>query len=283
MSAVSMDSLLIQKRDRSQSTVAAAAEDEKPSKDSRKAAAKKGGKDTGDKKNEEKKDKQGMELLAQLVMMMGRLTLSTAREVALIKSITMQVLLIPRKDTSEMLDRLKAVTVQYNEDVKAMSPPEKGRYPSPHTFLWLELLSILREGFKDRQPLQAAIEKHFTELQALADEEFKNSKEGETKLLGLKKQFMMETVSYQVKVLKFLRCYNPAMCRLEANCTPNSTAAVVLQEFIMLLKVKYSAEERPGQAPRGTLERRILRNMELLSKQKVGGMQMSSLLDELAD
>ena len=43
---------------------------------------------------------------------------------------------------------------------------------------------------------------------------------------------------------------------------------------------KFQGDLRPGQAPKGGLERKIAKNLELLAKKKLNGQLLGSLLDD---
>jgi hypothetical protein len=126
---------------------------------------------------------------------------------------------------------------------------------------------------------------HWLELNNLANKQISDDEENFKKLdtemkKQRKKDLMLQAAVYQLKVIRVMKCWNPQLMRIEANAVPGTTAEAALNAILNHLIQKHKAIEKPGQAPRGALERRISRNLELLQKKQWGDKLMSSLLDE---
>ena len=103
-----------------------------------------------EKKKEEAGDKSALTKLKNIVAVIGLLGLTTARELALIKTCLVEVVLII-KDMSKLPEELKAVGLAYTAKAKTMTQPQKAAFSSPHLFVWIALCNWALKFAKEKK------------------------------------------------------------------------------------------------------------------------------------
>ena len=102
---------------------------------------------------EEALDKAGFKRLKSMFITLATLTLSMARELAIVKSIVIHVILF-QIESSDLQVIVKDATFAYSKTLKAMTAVEKAAACSPHLVAWNRMLT----KYKDRQEVMAHIE-----------------------------------------------------------------------------------------------------------------------------
>jgi hypothetical protein len=204
------------------------------------------------------------ENLLSVVSDIAELTLVNSRDVAMLRSILVDVCLFYSNDATLWLEKgYKAVTTTYQENLVNMSPEEKANSSSVHIFIWLECITngvaaVLPEVVQHK----AAIDKEVTE-------EIENLRTAHTMNLDMKdtvwtspvagsdqlNKIVRTILERQVKVFRKMSCHKAKQWRLEAQAT--ETAKPAIDAIMRLLVETGEGEMRYQQAPRGKLERKI--------------------------
>jgi hypothetical protein len=204
------------------------------------------------------------ENLLSVVSDIAELTLVNSRDVAMLRSILVDVCLFYSNEETLWLEKgYKAVTTTYQENLVNMSPEEKANSSSVHIFIWLECITngvaaVLPEVMQHK----AAIDKEVTE-------EIEKLHTAHTMNLDMKdavwtpplagsdqlNKIVRTILERQVKVFRKMSCHKAKQWRLEAQAT--ETAKPAVDAIMRLLVEKGEGEMRYQQAPRGKLERKI--------------------------
>lgn len=150
------------------------------------------------------------------------------------------------------------------------------QYISPHVFVWLELLDVFEDLYKKKGGMEAelqhlavhrqGIEEDTLKMVKLSKESVKQEGDKATGEKELHQRMMRRAVASVVKVARVNQCWNPAWGRVEATTVGHAEA--VRADMFTFLVSNAKGDIRPGQAPKGSLERRIAANLEKLTKDK---------------
>eukprot|EP00929_Paragymnodinium_shiwhaense_P057845 TRINITY_DN28973_c0_g2_i1.p2 TRINITY_DN28973_c0_g2~~TRINITY_DN28973_c0_g2_i1.p2 ORF type:complete len:293 (+),score=98.02 TRINITY_DN28973_c0_g2_i1:71-949(+) len=214
--------------------------------------------------------------VVSLVCSVARLSLTSSREIATIKSAILAVNIFQRETLpmGPLADKVKAVTEDYHEAAKRAAPNEKQAMGSPHVYAWLEAVGFLTQTLKDIQNktemekrLEQLLQQQDTKLMQVADEAVK-AKPNVTEPAEqnkIKQEAIREAVASYCRVFRVMKCWNPKMARLEMHITgPEGSEMCGL---LMGFMDKYAAGmTKVGQAPRSDTERRISKALDKMTK-----------------
>eukprot|EP00929_Paragymnodinium_shiwhaense_P030401 TRINITY_DN17239_c0_g1_i1.p2 TRINITY_DN17239_c0_g1~~TRINITY_DN17239_c0_g1_i1.p2 ORF type:complete len:279 (-),score=120.03 TRINITY_DN17239_c0_g1_i1:389-1225(-) len=229
------------------------------------ASTAKGSSKSGGGKKFSKDDKQ----FIQLVMNIAKLTVSTAREVSMLKAVVLTVTLFDREEAGgEFCARMKKVGEDYNNMTKTMTNHAKQELGSPHVFAWLEAVKFLQEkhnGSGGEAAVLQAIKAYQLMVQDKIQLRIKDHKDFE-QLAGDEKIrynqiYLREETARHCKCYRNVKCWNPKQSRLEFHMQDPEPSAVA--NYLVKWLVKEAGGIRKhSQAPRGDLERKIVRAMQ---------------------
>ena len=207
---------------------------------------------------EEDSDNTSNKALVRIITLIGKLSLGTARETAMIKSAILQVCLFDKQPTNKALPKLeeaaKAATAAYAAKAKTLSQPEKATFGSPHIFAWAEFCKstlMAAQMLKLAQPA-ATIEAHILDIETKAAKLVADTN-GKMELAAAAR----EETQNQVKVFRIQKCWNKELARLEMNTTYGTTAEKAGDAILTVLKSAYGGVMKKSQAPKSDLERRL--------------------------
>ena len=211
------------------------------------------------KSKEEGLDLKANKQLMQFVLQIAKLSLGSARELAMVKSIILEVVLFSNADCP-IKDAMKDVTSAFAEKAKASGPTEKASLGSPHLYVWYELMTLTKQILQDKGEavMLLSIASHLEDLDKCAENLMKEQAVVVVENAdSVKQQFLRQAVASQVKVVRIRRCWNPEISRLEINVVENTSAVAAKAALIQMLVQFFKGQRKPDQAPRGNLERQI--------------------------
>lgn len=204
------------------------------------------------------------ENLLSVVSDIAELTLVNARDVAMLRSILVDVCLFYSNDETLWLEKgYKAVTTTYQENLVNMSPEEKANSSSVHIFIWLECITngvaaVLPEVVQHKAAIDKEVAEEIEKLHTahtmnldMKDAVWTPPLPGSDQL----NKIVRTILERQVKVFRKMSCHKAKQWRLEAQAT--ETAKPAIDAIMRLLVEKGEGEMRYQQAPRGKLERKI--------------------------
>ena len=137
---------------------------------------------------------------------------------------------------------------------------------SPHVYVVTDLLETFkaiatRHGMSLELPnflryQTQAEEFATTKLQELSQEDNIVNRDAH------KRNFIAKTM----KICIVKKCWNPALFRVEMCAAAGSGAEAVMESMIRILVSKGKGDEKPNQAPRGALERKLQRWVDKMQK-----------------
>ena len=203
--------------------------------------------------------RQESKLLA-IVIALSQLSRTTARETAILKSCLVRVTLFNKDKLPMVPDRVKEITKQYSQVAKSSTKEARAALGSPHVFVWYECLAVFIElSTKESLALDLApLNSHMEELKANATQ-MMTDQGLTTPTDDARDSCMRQYIATQAKVARISKCWNPEMTKMEFCCTPGSKASAAMESMIRIVIRLGKGSERPSQAPRGVLERRIQR------------------------
>eukprot|EP00929_Paragymnodinium_shiwhaense_P098952 TRINITY_DN60487_c0_g2_i1.p2 TRINITY_DN60487_c0_g2~~TRINITY_DN60487_c0_g2_i1.p2 ORF type:complete len:249 (+),score=85.02 TRINITY_DN60487_c0_g2_i1:117-863(+) len=199
------------------------------------------------------KKKYSSDQYAELLAQVAKLSLSTARQVATLNSITIDAILVQKLKVEEITTGLKEISKAYFDSTKNKSPQERNTFGSPHIYIWHELLSIVCKmaNNEDHKPTIAAIKAHVEDL------DNRTNAEVQGKDVADLQHIKREQTQMQVKVCKYGKCWNQDLMKLECSTVAGTTARAAQEAVYNFLREKAGGTIKTGQAPRGDLERKI--------------------------
>ena len=227
----------------------------------------------------EKDDKKGESGLRQLMILVGKLSLTLEREVAMIRSIVVQIVMVQKsKDhTVELAEAVKSAMQGYNARSKELKTPvERSAQGSPHLLVWLVMMMQIKKDAELVSPeLVTALTRYFNWLEkeakdliaagsldvAMAAKSSAAATASDTQEEDLVSTRKM-VIEKDVKVCKFKRCWNPAEMRIEVNVKALSEAERAWEAAKMFIVKHCGGQIKHGQAPRGDLARKIAAKLE---------------------
>ena len=214
--------------------------------------------------------------LQQIVLAISKLALGTAREVAVIKSCIIRVILIKKEKFPELITTAKNTTKEYSAAVKTLSPELKGSLGSPHIFVWDSLLRLFAKTTKQKGlTLEIPVfAKALGELEEVAAAQCRDSS-----LTGTEEELIQQKrniLSREVEVCIVKKCWNPALARIELCTSHNTQSEAAMEAMLRVMKKIAEGDEKQNQAPRGAMERRIQRWVDKVS----GGKKDANMRDD---
>eukprot|EP00929_Paragymnodinium_shiwhaense_P000244 TRINITY_DN100496_c0_g1_i1.p1 TRINITY_DN100496_c0_g1~~TRINITY_DN100496_c0_g1_i1.p1 ORF type:complete len:213 (+),score=61.75 TRINITY_DN100496_c0_g1_i1:201-839(+) len=197
--------------------------------------------------------------------------MSSARELALVKSIAVHVVLYTKDKLPEVAKRTKQVT-DYHKTVVELSPEQRATYVSPHVSVWLEIVHILIEEFKEQQEANSKIlREHMKNVQVEA-QRARSGVEGQVQQGGGQGRSLRDVRKTSCGAV----CESggghqvlPAEANAGGAHDDDGNGADEARRVIMhYLAEKGGGEVKPGPAPKGALERKESQGIEKLIKQK---------------
>eukprot|EP00929_Paragymnodinium_shiwhaense_P054130 TRINITY_DN27129_c0_g1_i1.p2 TRINITY_DN27129_c0_g1~~TRINITY_DN27129_c0_g1_i1.p2 ORF type:complete len:249 (-),score=77.87 TRINITY_DN27129_c0_g1_i1:173-838(-) len=160
----------------------------------------------------------GEDDLKQLVVQVAKLSLVSARQVATLSSVLIEVILVPKDKATDITNGIKGITKTYHEETKQLSPAEKGSFGSPHLFIWQELIAIAGRKAQEVGDLEMAayVKTYSTNLDSKTKEKLKETPSKDAS------EIKREITQTEVKVCRYTKCWNPDMMKLEVS-TASST------------------------------------------------------------
>jgi hypothetical protein len=198
-----------------------------------------------------------------LLMLLAKLVLSNARELAVVKSAVITTLLMNKAQFDPVALAVKETMKGYDAMTKELPEGQKGDLGSPHLIVWHQLIAstaamaiedgktrpLLKEELKTLQDYDAEIGKR---VQKLLEEKV---------VLGLPNLTDSEALKMltgeEILVCRVGRPWNIKLSKLEMAARPNTAAEPVVAAMIRIHKVLCSAQFKSGPAPKGELERLI--------------------------
>ena len=228
----------------------------------------------GAKKAEEKADNAAVRRLALITASIAQLLLTVSRELALVKSCVVSVMLFdPSKGT--LSPEVKSATTEYAKYLSGLNPEEKSAAASPHLTAW--------EAAADNMMHLAEVKAHLADLAAAA-KEIAGDPEAPDHLNKIceAKKFIL---ARDIKIFRIQKCWNPALVRLECMALADTSSHVAMAAIMADLKKTSAGVMKPGQAPRGKLERKIAKWLEQSQggARQTGKRQEEDLLDILTE
>ena len=219
---------------------------------------------------QDRSDRKGESEFQHLLILVSRLALSLEREVSLVKSIVLQVILLRKESIAELIASVKEAMAAFNKAVKdCRTSEERALLGSPHVLVWLEAMQWFKtqSGLK-MQELSPAANRYLDKLEVSAKERMEAADVVPAdQALALQNARKQEVVS-SVRVFRLLRCWNPDLMRLEVNTVSDKEASRAFTAMLMMLSKHAGADIRQGQAPRGDLSRKIAIQLERLGVKK---------------
>eukprot|EP00929_Paragymnodinium_shiwhaense_P119968 TRINITY_DN9187_c0_g1_i3.p2 TRINITY_DN9187_c0_g1~~TRINITY_DN9187_c0_g1_i3.p2 ORF type:complete len:275 (+),score=85.77 TRINITY_DN9187_c0_g1_i3:92-826(+) len=199
-------------------------------------------------------DQASTQSMVKLVKDIGRLAVTTSREVAHLKSAVVTVLLFSReegKPGAKMFASVKDVTAAYMETTRALPVERRREYVSPHIFVWRDFLENYKGTAQDKAT-GVAIEKY---LQVVVAE----SKELATSLVPQDEAWAQRLIlSAHLEIFKINKCFDPKLARMEF-AARNQVSCELFNLVLNDMKKNkdLAVQVRTGAAPKGDLERRV--------------------------
>ena len=240
-----------------------------------------GGKDKGKgKKGQEKEDATEAARLKQVLIAVTQLSLSVAREAALLKSIMIKVALFSTKDM-DLIDLVKAETKRYHDKVGAMTAAKKQEQLPPHLFVWQLLCKFVFAAAKDKEPTLATL---ISDMNKKNLQEAKDILGKETQAKTIPEHFRaspsaasMFILAGRLKVARVVKSYWTAdQGRIELCAVHGSTEAVVIDRIVLFFVAYHAGTVKPSQAPKGKLERTL---SAWIAEVKKSGNKETSLIE----
>eukprot|EP00929_Paragymnodinium_shiwhaense_P038510 TRINITY_DN20336_c0_g1_i1.p2 TRINITY_DN20336_c0_g1~~TRINITY_DN20336_c0_g1_i1.p2 ORF type:complete len:246 (+),score=100.67 TRINITY_DN20336_c0_g1_i1:71-808(+) len=233
---------------------------------------KRSGAGSGDKPPSSKKGRQeekDKDKVDDLTVLVAQLTLSVAREQALLKSILVTVVLIDRNTElgKAVANTVKDTHKAYNEQIKEMDAEARASFGSPHIFVFLAFLQVLMQHAVSKKLTH--FEKTFKVLKdnmdSQVEEMFKGRPMGAKVEGDPKDAVVRELVTCKVKVCRVLKCFAPHLARVEL-CM-DAQWQEMKDTFVKMLAAEAKGQVRHGQAPKADLERKIAKRIGAGAKQ----------------
>eukprot|EP00929_Paragymnodinium_shiwhaense_P119966 TRINITY_DN9187_c0_g1_i1.p2 TRINITY_DN9187_c0_g1~~TRINITY_DN9187_c0_g1_i1.p2 ORF type:complete len:246 (+),score=89.37 TRINITY_DN9187_c0_g1_i1:132-869(+) len=197
---------------------------------------------------------QAAQSMAKLVKDIGRLAVTTSREVAHLKAAVVTVLLFSREEGklgAKLFSSVKDVTAAYMETTRALPAEKRREYVSPHIFVWRDFLENYKNVAQDKAT-GVAIEKY---LQVVVAE----SKELATSLVPQDEAWALRLIlSAHLEIFKINKCFDPKLARMEF-AARNQVSCELFNLVLNDMKKNkdLAVQVRTGAAPKGDLERRV--------------------------
>ena len=233
-------------------------------------------------RQQESSDRKQIKVLKMMVIAIGALSLTLARELAIVRSILVSVTLALNSLTS-IADSVKTATTRYAAQLKNTPASDKAEMPSPHIVAWGALLED--EPISKLQPVIDHILDIQTQAKPIHDAAVTQldtppDEEAAKIMLSREKAKIIAKILFVRRVVK---CYDPAKCRVELACKEGSSASLAKTAIMQHLEVNCKGQVKPGQAPKGKLERRIEKWLAQFRNMKDSDMPDIDLEADLAE
>ena len=219
------------------------------------------------KRAEASQDSKGETKLMALIVLVAKLALGSAREVAMIKSIVLIVFTFEKAAVQAMVDGIKMTTTQYTAAVKQLPQGQKGSLGSPHLFVFDTFIQSIKG-------LCASLHMETLLPPILRYEEEINKKVAQLEADGTpgdKAAWKRMAVQSQVRVFRVIRCWNQDLLRVEANFVDGVPALSAFEAAMTLLTKVAKGSRKTSQAPKGDLERKISKALDDMGHRKGKG------------
>eukprot|EP00929_Paragymnodinium_shiwhaense_P030803 TRINITY_DN17388_c0_g1_i4.p2 TRINITY_DN17388_c0_g1~~TRINITY_DN17388_c0_g1_i4.p2 ORF type:complete len:250 (-),score=61.83 TRINITY_DN17388_c0_g1_i4:841-1590(-) len=200
--------------------------------------------------------------MAELVGMIGRVSLSAMSRADNALGMMLDVMLLP-EDAQGPAGKLLTVVMkdkmrEYHELTQAASKENKAKVGPPHVRAWEGLLAWAEQYQEGNEALKVALQEHVAELKTVKPTERVN------------------TIASSVKYCRVNKAYKKGVIKLEVRVEDveelRSAAKVWRQVRAVLLLLK-GAEWRQGKAPQNALQRRCVQKMKDMGMIKEGAME----------
>eukprot|EP00929_Paragymnodinium_shiwhaense_P061209 TRINITY_DN30565_c0_g1_i3.p2 TRINITY_DN30565_c0_g1~~TRINITY_DN30565_c0_g1_i3.p2 ORF type:complete len:289 (-),score=85.48 TRINITY_DN30565_c0_g1_i3:966-1832(-) len=197
--------------------------------------------------------------IQELLAMVAKLTLQSARDIAVIKSVVMRVALFNKEDTL-IPQEVKTATTGYANTVKELAHEQKEDFGPPHPFIWHVLMQIIGKvdgGQKYKDCIAHVQDIHSRALELQKTENGKDLA-----------WCMRALYAEQVKVVRISRTWNAKVMKMEVAVTEGSLAQKAMLDLMTHLKTEAKAKIKHGAAPKSDLERKVARMVAVVAPQE---------------
>eukprot|EP00929_Paragymnodinium_shiwhaense_P025467 TRINITY_DN15396_c0_g1_i2.p2 TRINITY_DN15396_c0_g1~~TRINITY_DN15396_c0_g1_i2.p2 ORF type:complete len:292 (+),score=94.54 TRINITY_DN15396_c0_g1_i2:66-941(+) len=194
--------------------------------------------------------------ISDLVKHLAKLTVANSADIRALKAIAMLNMVVEREGVvaAKLIAETKSTAAAYLAHVKTWPPQEKASFGPPHCFVWSVLITVLSDAAVQAQ-MQAEhklLEAHKQELTQSATE-LVNKKEFDDTPAA-----MRHIIGLRVKVARIVRCWNPALARIELAPAANDTDIKQVMECMLAIITKLAKGVRKHHmAPKSESERRV--------------------------
>eukprot|EP00929_Paragymnodinium_shiwhaense_P036518 TRINITY_DN19564_c0_g1_i1.p2 TRINITY_DN19564_c0_g1~~TRINITY_DN19564_c0_g1_i1.p2 ORF type:complete len:267 (-),score=76.89 TRINITY_DN19564_c0_g1_i1:1150-1950(-) len=216
----------------------------------------------------------------EVVKLLAKLSLTTARDVALLKSATMSVCLFRHEMAPTVVNTMKETSNGYHQRVKQLSPKQQQQECGPHVYVWLALCEMLMQTDEKNKAAvlahQRAIELEVEEMVADKKEAEKEAREAAGKSgkamvdmeveeeSEMKERMMKECVERVVPLVRLATAFDKNLMKVEGIAVEH--ALPVMKGLFRLLCVQAKGQMKHSVAPRGDLERKLAKYLQSVAR-----------------